>query len=163
MQTLTQWACFGKIFEFNVKDRENNIRRRLAEPLTDLEEETEFGPLDYIYETYKSIFKYHGCASYTELEDAMVILLKEGIKLKAGDISTKKIDLLAKLDTVEMRAKTKAGVITLHLYITQKISNCVAETLGRLSNIFREGVRMKMGMLYLEVYVRLHYLGFFFP
>ena len=88
----------------------------------------------------------------------MVILLSEGNQLIETNSKIKKIDLLAKLDTEEMRIKAKPAVVILHLYITQKVSNCVAETLGRLGNIIREGVRMKMGMLFLEVYVRLHYL-----
>ena len=85
-------------------------------------------------------------------------VLKMGNKIIESNSTIKKIDLLAKLDTEEMRTKAKPAVVNLHLYITQKISNCVAETLGRLGNIIREGVRMKMGMLFLEVYTRLHYM-----
>ena len=126
-----------------------------------MEDETEFGPLSRIFETFKSLFKYHGCLSYADLEDSIVFMIKMGNKLLNQidpSAKLKKIDLLAKLDNSKTRNRAKPAVVALHIYITQKVSNAVAETLGRLSNIIREGVRMKMGMMYLEVYTRLHYL-----
>ena len=56
----------------------------------------------------------------------------------------KKIDLLAKLDNSITRKHAKPAVVALYIYITQKVSNAVAKTLGRLSIIIRKGVRMKI-------------------
>ena len=56
----------------------------------------------------------------------------------------KKIESLAQLDNSINRKHAKSEVVALHIYITQKVSNAVAKTLGRLSIIIREGVRMKI-------------------
>ena len=50
------------------------------------------------------------------------------------------------------------GVIFIETYISQKTNNGVGESLGKIGNLYRDGVRGKMGVLFLEANLRFHFL-----
>ena len=69
-----------------------------------------------------------------------------------------RVDLHA---TVIMNPKVKnrfrPAQILLEIYIVQKVSNGVQESIGKISNVIREGARSRMGLMVLEANLRLHF------
>ena len=88
-----------------------------------------------MFKQYQALFEFHGYNSYRKLENGVVLLHKVAAEIKQRTPNIKKIDLLAELDNENLRADAKSAIVLLHLYLTQKVSNAVAETLGRLGNI----------------------------
>ena len=52
-----------------------------------------------------------------------------------------------------------AGGLLFEIYLVQKTSNGVCESLGRIGNLIHEGCRAKMGLLFMEANMRLHFVS----
>ena len=125
-----------------------------------IEEITELGGCSYIYSEYRGIFKINGFNDYTEVENSTVMCLLKAFQIKKKEPTIKRIDLYARVLTDKsILTNELPGVVLFEIYLTQKTSNGVCESVGRLSNLIREGVRARMGLLFLEVNLRLHFVS----
>ena len=85
------------------------------------------------------------------MEDNTVRLLRiaHGIHKKRPYLS--RVDLyFCVIMNEEVVSKYSSGQLLLEIYIVQKVNNDAQESIGKISNVIREGARSKMGLLVLE-------------
>ena len=132
----------------------------MSNPVEGIEDLTELGAGSFIYQEYRGIFSTNGFNNYGTIEDSTVRCLLKAHKIRIENPSIRRVDLYAGvLQNEDIQGRELAGVLFIEIYLTQKVSNGVCETLGKLSNLVREGVRAKMGMLFLEANLRLHFVS----
>ena len=94
------------------------------------------------------------------MENATIRYLLKASEIKASNQTISRVDLYVRLlQEKEVLENQMPGVFFFEIYVTQKTSNGVCEGLGRLSNLIREGVRARMGLLFLEANLRLHFVS----
>ena len=140
---------------------EETLRSLMANPVVGLEDETELGAGIYIFHEYRGIFETNGVKTYEDIEDSTVRLLMKASQINKDEPKLPRVDLYAKvLQSLDLVISNELpGVIFFEIYLTQKVSNGVCESFGKIGNLYREGVRRKMGILYLEASIRLHFLS----
>ena len=120
---------------------------------------TELGAVSYIFSEFCSLFKINNFLDYPAVENSVIACLLKATEIKNENPSNARVDLYAAvLQSEDILQHHLAGVLFFEIYLTQKKSNGVCESLGRISNIIREGVRSRMGLLMLETNLRLHFL-----
>ena len=159
---LRIWKAFGAIMNpenWPVNATEESLSNLIGEPVKGIESITELGAGSYIFKEFLGIFKIHGLDDYEAVEISTVRCLLKANEIKRKESAISRIDLYARvLQDKDILENELPGVLLFEIYLTQKTSNGVCEGLGRLSNIIREGVRAKMGLLFLEANLRLHFV-----
>ena len=136
------------------------FRNLLSKHVEGVEASKELGAAAYIFREYRGIFAINGFTNYGEIEDSTIRVLTKANELRAKESSLSRVDLYASvLRKKEIQENEPGGVLFFEIYLTQKVSNGVCESLGKLSNLVREGVRAKMGILSLEANLRLHFVS----
>ena len=119
----------------------------------------ELGAGAFIFSEYRAIFIRNGFTYYGKI-DSTVKLFVKAHKIRLINQSIARIELYARvLQDKDFVEKEPAGTLFLEIYLTQKTSNGVCETLGRLGNLIREGVRARMGILSMDANLRLHFVS----
>ena len=133
----------------------------MPSPVSGYEGITELGAAVYIFQEYRGIFESNGVMKYEDVENSTVQLLIMASQIHQKEPDLHGIDLYAKvLTSVDMAAGNELpGRIFFEIYLTQRTSNGVCESFGKIGNLYREGVRGKMGIFYLEASLRLHFVS----
>ena len=136
-----------------------SVQTLVGQPVDGIENITELGAVSYIFSEFRGIFKINNLLDYPAVENSAVACLLKANEIKIENPSITRVDLYAAVLQSECILQHHLpGVLFFEIYLTQKTSNGVCESLGRLSNIIREGVRARMGLLMLETNLRLHFL-----
>ena len=133
----------------------------MANPVAGYEETTELGAGVFIFTEFRGIFETNGVKSYEQVENSAVHCIMRAYNILKLDSSLSRVDLFAKiLTSVEAENDEEhAGSLFIEIYLLQKVSNGVCESFGKIGNLYRDGVRRKMGILFLEANLRLHFVS----
>ena len=138
----------------------DNFRCLLAEPVKGIENSEELGAGSFIFSEFRGIFMKNGFGDYGKIEDSTVKFLLKGHEIRTNEPAISRVDLYAQvLQDHDFVKREPAGALFFEIYLTQRTSNGVCESLGKLSNLIREGVRARMGILTMEANMRLHFLS----
>ena len=162
---LDVWRAFGALMNPEFQPKQENpqtedFRSLITKPVPKIEEITSFGALAFIFSEFRSIFSINGFNDYKTVEDSTIKCLLVAHKIKFLSPNITRVDLYAKTLNEEIVCSDEAaGSLLFEIYVSQKTSNGVCGSFGKLGNLYREGVRSKMGLLYLEANLRLHFVS----
>ena len=160
---LPVWTMFGHILNpkgwIDIQGTEEEFRNFLGTPVEGYEEDTPFGAGAYLFNEFGGIFKANGVVEYSTVEASLISLLQMAYEIWEEIQKIPRVELWAKvLQKDQISAVQLPGKIFIETYLTQKVSNGVSETMGHIGNLYRDGVRASMGILFLEANLRLHFM-----
>ena len=107
-----------------------------------------------IFESFLEGFKEQGHTNILEIENDLIFLIKKGIEVKKENPAIPRVELMSRI-LYGCRKTHSAGHSFTELYLIQKGSNAISESLGHNVNVHRAGVRSQLGPMALEDGLRL--------